>query len=194
MPKECANNEEIEIFMNTIAIVLENYHTDYVINIDETPVRVEQQTQYTIAYKGDITPPIRKNYCPKTIISAICDITLSERKLPITFLAKGKGQVCQRNLNVHLPNITDCTPKGKANTPSCVNMIPTVSNYVNGEPGCLIWDAYGSHWVEEVMEAAEEFGIELVSVPKNTTPISQPLDYGVFGPLQWTYNGQIKKL
>ena len=51
-------------------------------------------------------------------------------------------------------------------------------------PILLIYDGHGSHTTEELRQYAEENKIELFCLPPHTTHRTQPLDVGVFGPLQ----------
>ena len=48
----------------------------------------------------------------------------------------------------------------------------------------LIFDGHGSHLTPEIRELAEKNRIELFCLPPHTTHHTQPLDVGVFGPLQ----------
>jgi hypothetical protein len=54
----------------------------------------------------------------------------------------------------------------------------------SGEQILLIYDGYGSHTTDEMRKLAEENNIELFCLPPHTTHRTQPLDVGVFGPLQ----------
>ncbi|KAH7922725.1 DDE-domain-containing protein, partial [Leucogyrophana mollusca] len=54
----------------------------------------------------------------------------------------------------------------------------------SGQPILLIFDGHGSHMVDEIREAAIQNNIHLFCLPAHTTHKLQPLDVGVFGPLQ----------
>ena len=54
----------------------------------------------------------------------------------------------------------------------------------SGQPILLIYDGHGSHTTAEMRKLAEENNIELFCLPPHTTHRTQPLDVGVFGPLQ----------
>ena len=51
-------------------------------------------------------------------------------------------------------------------------------------PILLIYDGHGSHKTDEMWKLAEENNIELFCLPPHMTHHTQPLDDGVFGPLQ----------
>ena len=53
-----------------------------------------------------------------------------------------------------------------------------------GAPILLIYDGHGSHTTLEWIEYACEHNVHLFCLPPHTTHRLQPLDVGVFGPLQ----------
>ena len=55
---------------------------------------------------------------------------------------------------------------------------------ISGKPVLLISDGHGSHESNEMLEKAFACNILLLSLPPHTTHKLQPLDVGVFGPLQ----------
>jgi len=55
---------------------------------------------------------------------------------------------------------------------------------MSGKPILLIYDGHGSHTTSEMRDLAEKYDIELFQLPAHTTHRTQPLDVGVFGPLQ----------
>ena len=57
----------------------------------------------------------------------------------------------------------------------------------SGEQILLIYDGYGFHTTDEMQKLAEENNIELFCLPPHTMHRTQPLDVGVFGPLQWRW-------
>ena len=48
----------------------------------------------------------------------------------------------------------------------------------------LVWDGHASHKAPEILKAAIENNIEFHFLPPHTTHQLQPLDVGIFGPLQ----------
>ncbi|KIJ48785.1 hypothetical protein M422DRAFT_91853, partial [Sphaerobolus stellatus SS14] len=55
---------------------------------------------------------------------------------------------------------------------------------ISGKPVLLISDGHGSHESNEMLKKAFTCNILLLSLPPHTTHKLQPLDVGVFGPLQ----------
>ena len=55
---------------------------------------------------------------------------------------------------------------------------------VSGKPILLIYDGHRSHETIELCEAADKAEIHLFCIPPHTSHRLQPLDVGVFGPLQ----------
>lgn len=66
--------------------------------------------------------------------------------------------------------------------------IPEALTCSNGEPVCLIYDGHGSHTCEELRLEAMQKEIHLFQIPPHTSHMLQPLDVGIFGPVQrhWT--------
>jgi hypothetical protein len=54
----------------------------------------------------------------------------------------------------------------------------------SGKPILLIYDGHRSHETIELHDAAEKAGIHLFCILPHTSHQLQPLDVGVFGPLQ----------
>jgi hypothetical protein len=53
-----------------------------------------------------------------------------------------------------------------------------------GKPILLILDSHGSHETSRILQLAELHNIIILCLPPHTTHKLQPLDVGVFGPLQ----------
>lgn len=62
--------------------------------------------------------------------------------------------------------------------------IPQAKARSFGEPILLLYDGHGSHLSEEMINLAEEHNIILFRLPPHTTHKLQPLDVGIFGPIQ----------
>lgn len=70
--------------------------------------------------------------------------------------------------------------------------IPWVlANSPPGFPPLIIFDGHGSHIQLAMRKKAREAGIILFCLPAHTTHRSQPLDVGVFGPLQRAYTREV---
>lgn len=54
-------------------------------------------------------------------------------------------------------------------------------------PILLIYDGHRSHLTDKMLQLAKENNIELFQPPTNTTHHPQPLDVGIFSPLQWKW-------
>lgn len=60
----------------------------------------------------------------------------------------------------------------------------TKARNTSGAPILLIYDGHGSHLTDGMVQLAEENNVELFQLPPHTTHRMQPLDVGIFGPLQ----------
>ncbi len=63
-----------------------------------------------------------------------------------------------------------------------------------GAPILLIYDGHGSHTTLEWIEHAREHNVHLFCLPPHTTHRLQPLDVGIFGPLQNAWFNQCDEL
>lgn len=61
-----------------------------------------------------------------------------------------------------------------------------------GESALLIFDGHSSHDSDEADQLAKENNIHFVQLPSHTTHKLQPLDVGVFGPIQAAWRKQCK--
>ncbi len=68
-----------------------------------------------------------------------------------------------------------------------------VHKHTKNSPCALIMDNYAVHVTDEARQLAERLHIRLIEMPPNMTKYLQPLDVGVFGPLQKMMNGRWKK-
>jgi hypothetical protein len=62
-----------------------------------------------------------------------------------------------------------------------------------GETALLIFNGHSSHESEEADQVAEENNIQFIRLPSHTTHKLQPLDVGVFGPMQAAWRKQSKE-
>lgn len=62
--------------------------------------------------------------------------------------------------------------------------VPKVTVSSEGRPVLLIYDGHGSHVVAEIRKLAIDNNIHLYKLPPHTTHKLQPLDVGIFGPIQ----------
>lgn len=65
---------------------------------------------------------------------------------------------------------------------------------VPGIPPVVIYDGHGSHATLEMRTMAREAGIILFCLPSHCTHHLQPLDVGIFGPLQRAYTKRVDNL
>lgn len=58
----------------------------------------------------------------------------------------------------------------------------------------LIVDGHNSHFSTDFISFCEDHQIELFYIPPHTTHILQPLDVGLFGPLQHYYSKEVEDM
>lgn len=184
---------EIEAFMEEMSFVRSIFPAHLIYNCDETPIRIAATRCFTTQEIGKPTPAVRRNARTKDVVSAVATIRHNGEKLPLAIIAKGKTPTCVRNLELPEEIIRYWSPSGKANTEICQAHIEKISEWSHGEPCALVWDSYASHHTSEVQDTAFKHKVRLVEVPKNATPIKQPLDWGVFGELNQSHQAALRK-
>ena len=185
--------KEIEAFMEEMAFIRLIFPEHRIYNCDETPVRIAPTRCFTTQEIGKPTPTLHRNAGTKDMVTAMATIRQDGEKLPLAIIAKGKTPTCVRNLDLDDEIIRYFSPSGKANTEICRAHVEKISEWSCGEPCALVWDSYGSHRTAEVQDTAFQRKVRLVEVPKNATPIKQPLDWGVFGELNQRHQAALRK-
>jgi hypothetical protein len=75
------------------------------------------------------------------------------------------------------------------------NFVPAAkARNSSGKPILLIYDGHASHTMFKMIETALEHNIQLFCLPPHTTHKLQPLDVGIFGPLQRAWFDQCDRV
>lgn len=194
--RRCAIDEEyVSIYLDILADAVCKYGWEYVFNMDETAVRINNGSTKTIAPIGldDIVIEGKRN--EKECFTAIGTSTIYELK-DLILLTKGTEKSCAKF------NGEDGKQK-KSKKKSDIEIWPTNNDngWVNeeivlkylrhlhdhwslGQPCALIMDCFKAHHTAKVIRLAGSLNIELIFVPANGTSIYQPLDRRVFGILK----------
>lgn len=194
--RRCAIDEEyVSIYLDIVADAVCKYGWEYVFNMDETSVRINNGSTKTIAPIGldDIVIEGKRN--EKECFTAIGTSTIYELK-DLILLTKGTEKSCAKF------NGEDGKQR-KSKKKSDIEVWPTNNdngwvneevvlkylhhlhdNWSHGQPCALIMDCYKAHHTGKVIRLAGNLNIELIFVPANGTSIFQPLDRRVFGILK----------
>ena len=96
------NDAIVAEFLQTFEMALLQYCPDAIINMDESSWHVFNGTQIrTAAETGADDISLSVDFDEKKCITIIAAITLSGKRLPLWFLAKGKTVLCEKKFNEH---------------------------------------------------------------------------------------------
>lgn len=65
--------------------------------------------------------------------------------------------------------------------------LPAVRHLTETGPVALFFDGHNSHLAISLIETARDAGVDLFTLPSNTSHILQPLDVAVYGPMKTTW-------
>ena len=181
-------------FLQKFEMALLQYSPEYIVNMDETSWHVFQGAQTrTIAPTGADEVAVNVHFDEKTCITVIAAITLSGRRLPLWFLARGKTILCEKRyrenevLQKYIEEnkiIVTHTQSGWSTESLMKSYIDWLSGVFNSGPFHLVWDLHSSHRNPGVAEYARNHDVSLSYIPAGQTGDWQPLDVAVFGPLK----------
>lgn len=135
-------------------------------------------------------------------ITVLETISGDGRVLPPMIIYKGAGlyEHWYQQLGTEERNAVFChSTKGWTNQVLGVKYLQllfnplTAKNLKTNEWRLLIVDGHNSHFSTEFIQFCETHKIELFCIPPHTTHILQPLDVGLFGPLQRHYSHGIEQ-
>ena len=179
------NDRVVCDFLQRFEMVLLQYDPDAILNMDETSWHVFQGTQLrTIAPTGSDEVAVNVNFDEKKCITVIAAITLSGKRLPLWFIAKGKTVLCEKRFreNAILQEyieekkiLVTHTESGWSTEALMKCYLDWLSQIYGFGPLHLIWDLHASHRNSGVTEHAEKLDISLSYIPAGQTGEWQPL-------------------
>lgn len=192
------NRENIRSFFTSLAEVLDKYNftPENIYNVDETGMStVATKPEKILATKGRkqigvITSAERgQNF---TIVGCV---NVLGRSVPPAFIFPRKRMKAELMDGAPISSIAFCQENGWMTTEIFVQWLQHFVQHVqpNENKVLLILDGHSSHKGLEVLEFAKENGIILFCLPPHCTHRLQPLDVGIFAPLQTYYNEEIQK-
>lgn len=176
---------QIERYLNEVAIAIDKYGPQKVINMDETSVRTQNFASKIISLKGKDDALVEKNDLKDkeatTFIGAISYDP--EQDIPLGIVAKGVSQQCERKFSIHKNDneFISHSKSGWTTTEVIIKYLKWLKKKMNNQNFALVLDVYKSHINEKVKEEAKKLGIQLIFVPASGTAEYQPLDISIFG-------------
>ena len=179
-----------------------------ILNCDETFWRDFQQSNRTIARKGQDNVHIYTNANEKAGTTVLATIDADGQKLPLVLVGKGKTEKCEKsqfgfsnpfgqsNPNPYTDSIhyTTHSENGWMNNkifPQYLNMLREQRPYDPQQPKdsienriFLTCDSFAAHHDSIAQMEAEKLNIELIRIPEGCTDECQPLDRRIFGNMK----------
>jgi len=184
-----ATEEGLREFFNQLTQIIIEFGVtrERIFNMDETGFAQKSKSKKVIAVKGS------KNVWSKSVeasfhLTITACVSASGYVLPPMFIVP--GQRLNRDVmdGCDIPqSVVSVAPKGFMNSKSFLKWIVHFENNVPGtikRPLVLVYDGYGSHYNDEIVEKAIEIGVILLLLPANATHLIQPLDISVFKPFK----------
>ncbi|XP_050392731.1 uncharacterized protein LOC126811204 [Patella vulgata] len=167
-------------------------HPGRIWNCDETGMSYEHDPVKVIARKGTKNLPGRTTNNRENITVLGC-INAAGACMPPMFIVKGKTNRCLNGFaTLDAPNGTIWTYQERAWMNDFLGQEWFNNVFLKhcgpDRPQLLILDSHGSHEVTELLVKARANDIYILALPPHTTHHLQPLDKGIFGPLQNSYN------
>jgi hypothetical protein len=182
--------EAVTEFMCDVHDALRKYGAAHVFNMDEKPLAGAPKWVWSVQRKGKKTQPIKSMGSPRRCLTGVVTVSAFGDVLPAVIIKNSKKE--------NAPSVTQLrkdaddyahhvvlSPSGWMNSQVMIWFLENIIYaHTHGSHCALILDNYGAHVTDEVIAKAEQLHIHLIMMPPNVTKHCQPLDVGVFGPLQ----------
>ena len=160
-------------FLRTLHSLMKKYPRHLIINMDETMIRQVQGPKRVWGMKGVGVRRINTRSCVKNGITACISVVANGFHLPTFFIKKGTTPRSLSSLKLHTPEMSHVrctyTKKGWSTSEAMIDYLYNIIRpYSNDEPYLLIWDVHASHKVDEVIEYARKWDIEILLIPAGT--------------------------
>jgi hypothetical protein len=191
----------IKAFLDNLNAAKKNYDSRYIINCDDTnwPVIMSPRKIWLNDAKKDAKQKSEQrsvvakvNGEPKLSFTIMAAINMAGEGLPLYMIAKGKTELCERQLNAQDETQLDHSESGWVTVNVMERYFEFLRFTVDQKYGLekrnrvlLVLDMYAAHRNEEILKAAaNRLRIDLVFVPPGMTGELQPLDATIFGALK----------
>ena len=178
------------LYKDLVAEAVCKYGWDYVFNMDETSVRINNGSTKTIAPIALDEIVIEGKRNEKECFTAIGTSTRNGLK-ELILLTKGTEKSCSKyftddEMKKKKKKKFEVWPtnnqNGWVNEEIVLRYLKHLhDNWSKGQPCALIMDCYKAHHTLNVIKKADDLNIQLIFVPANGTSIYQPLDRRIFG-------------
>ena len=179
------SDDQVERYLNEVAIAIDEYGEENVVNMDETSVKTENFPTKLISEKGKDDVYVEKDKLNEkeatTFLGAICFDP--SKRIPLGIISKGKTKVSEKKfgLTKKSPEFIGHTKSGWTSSDVIVRYLRWLKKQMKSDKFALIIDVYKSHIDQKVKTEAKKLGIQLIYVPASGTSLYQPLDIKIYG-------------
>ena len=167
------------------------YSPSNIFNVDETGLTTVQNPGKVVAPKGEKTVGKVTSAERGELITAICCMSASGTHLPPMFVFPRKNMRSTLMEGAPPGSVGELSDKGWTNDDIFIKWLTHFKQFSRCSPEnrCLIIvDGHGSHKTLAAINFCRENGIDLISLPPNTTNKLQPLDRTYFKSFKAAYN------
>jgi transposase len=191
------NKKLIAAYLDRFSKAEAKYDPRYIVNSDETNWPVVMSPKKIWSQKSDLKSAQKEtrgviNGDSKLSFTIMAAINMAGEGLPLYMIAKGKTELCERQLNAHGKTKLDHSESGWVTVNVMQRYFEFLRFTVDQKYGLkeknrvlLVLDMYAAHRNKDLLkDAATRLGIDLVFVPPGMTGELQPLDVAIFGALK----------
>ena len=174
---------EIENYLNTVELLIQEYGADSIFNVDETRWNLNVPPKKILSKRGSQEVKGYFNGNIKTGFTVLATISASGEKIPLVVLAKGKNEnILKRKYQTSNNDIIIIPSKsGWSCIDSMLEYLSYLVSYLKKDKIVLILDKYSSHNLLAQKVGDNYPDIKFLFIPAGATGILQPLDRKIFG-------------
>lgn len=179
------NQDKIDIFLNKCLYAELIFSKEYIFNLDETFWRIINNSSTILSISGE-DRKLNYNIDPKTGYTAIFIISANGYFFKPTIIMKGTTSTCLNKIKIidDYDIYKKYTKSGWIDENILLFLLREIAISINYHNCTLILDNYSVHKKDIIIDVAGSLNIKLIFVPPNMTPVHQPLDVKINGPVK----------
>ena len=165
---------------------------NFILNMDQTPVKFENTSKGTLEKTGTKTITILATDADKRRCTAAITITASGIQLPnmVIFRGTATGRIARTELSTYPAGAVYATQAKAWMDARCMEIwvSEVLAPYVATAPAhitpIIFLDSYRCHMMPTVVSKMEDLGVEVQHIPGGCTSLCQPVDVGFNKPFK----------
>ena len=190
----CETAAEALDYMQHVRVKLAqpNRHSDYSINMDQTPIPFTFNSKCTLEMVGKKTINIRKSTNDTKRATLALTVTASGKMIRPMLIFKGtaNGRIVKRDMPGWDNTFLYACQSNAWMDERCMLLWvelclkPHVATIPTGIIPIIFLDSYRCHMMASVVDAIQELGVEVEHIPGGCTCLCQPVDVGINKPFK----------